>query len=54
MKLNWDRYYLPTLLSIELIASVGIYIVSQQLYSLVASIKQVDRSQTQTRALKTT
>jgi len=30
MKLNWNRYYLPTVVSVELVASVGLYEIARR------------------------
>lgn len=30
MKLNWDRYYLPTMISVDLVAAVGLYEIARR------------------------
>ena len=30
MKINWDRYYLPTMISVELVAAVGLYEIARR------------------------
>lgn len=37
MKLNWDRYYLPTIIALELVVALGIYEVVVRGYHYIAS-----------------
>jgi len=40
MKINWDRYYLPTMISVELVAGVGLYEIARRAINF-ADLEQV-------------
>ena len=40
MRVNWDRYYLPTILASSLIVAFGFYAIAFQLYQFYPVLKR--------------